>query len=846
MVFIPLINNITLLLSLSILYSIISRRWDYSSIWHRVLAGVLFGIVAVIGMMNPLKLQPGVIFDGRSIILSIGGLFGGPTTAILSTFISSAYRIYLGGAGAYMGVGVIVSSSLLGVIYYYIRKRYKKSTNIIFLFIFGVIVHLNMLILTSTLPSSMSYEVLKTIAFPVLIIYPTGSLLMCLLFLQQESRLTVINALKESEEKYRLLVEKASNPIVKLDSSGRIIFINSFAQELIGLPPSEVIGKFAMGSIIQNKNNSFKEFAKIIDELIDNPEKYANTETEITCKNGSIKWVSWNYKVIKEDNTNPIEILCVGNEITEKKKVELALIESEQKYRQLYESLMDGFARVDLGGKFIDCNNAFLEMVGYSKDELLALTYNDITPKRWHEFERSLLNEHFFKFGYTQLYEKEYVRKDGEIISVELRTYLSVEENMGATGMWAIIRDITQRKKAEIELVKSEEKYRTIIELASDTIILGDESGNLIGANLKATELTGYSTDELMSMNISKLFSKSSLNSSPLRYDLLQEGKVIINERLIRRKDGSDVHVEMNSKKMPHNTYISIIRDITERIKTEKSLRENEQLLRKQNAEYQALNEELNETNQKIREINEKLIIATEKAQESDRLKSSFLANMSHEIRTPMNGIIGFSELLLKPNITPFEINKYVDIITKSSKQLLSIINDIIDISKIEAGQVTINRAPIYINQVLKDVSNLYSVPSKRKNNNLKLSFPENSNSLIIISDETKINQIVGNLVSNAIKFTTNGEIEIGYIIKDSCLELFVKDNGIGIDPENHTLIFERFRQVEGTSSSSINGTGLGLAISKSLVEMLGGEIWVDSELSKGATFHFTLPNNPE
>lgn len=842
MVFIPLINNITLLLSLSILYSIISRRWDYSSVLHRVIAGILFGIVAIVGMMNPLKLQPGVIFDGRSIILSIGGLFGGPITALISTLMSSVYRIYLGGAGTYMGVGVIVSSSLFGVIYYYIRKRYKKSINILYLFIFGVIVHLNMLLLTSTLPISMSYDILKTIAFPVLIIYPTGSLLMCLLFLQQESRLKVINALKESEEKYRLLVEKASNPIVKLDSSGRIIFINSFAQELIGFQPLEVIGKFAMGSIIQNNNNSFKEFAKIIDELIDKPEKYANTETEITCKNGSIKWVSWNYKVIKEDNTNLIEILCVGNEITEKKKVELALIESEQKYRQLYESLMDGFAKVDLGGRIIDCNNAFLEMVGYSKEELLTLTYNDITPKCWHEFERSILNEHFFKLGYTQQYEKEYIRKNGEIISVELRTYLSVKETSGATGMWAIIRDITQRKRAEIELVKSEEKYRTIIELASDTIILGDEKGNLISANLKATELTGYSIEELTTMNISHLFSESTLNKSPLRYDLLQEGKVIINERLIRKKNGSEVHVEMNSKKMPHNTYISIIRDITERIKTEKSLRENEQLLRKQNAEYQALNEELNETNQKIRDINEKLIIATERALESDRLKSSFLANMSHEIRTPMNGIIGFSELLLKPNITPTEINKYVDIITKSSKQLLSIINDIIDISKIEAGQVTINNVPININQTLKDVSNLYSVPSKSKNNSLKLSFPENSNSLTIISDETKINQIVGNLVSNAIKFTTNGEIEIGYVIKDSYLELFVKDNGIGIDPENQTLIFERFRQVEGTNSSSINGTGLGLAISKSLVEMLGGKIWVDSALGHGAKFYFTLP----
>jgi PAS domain S-box-containing protein len=843
MVFLPLINNITLLLSLSILYSIISKRWDYSTLWHRVIAGILFGFVAVVGMMNPLKLQPGVIFDGRSIILSIGGLLGGPITAIISTIISSIYRIYLGGAGALMGLSVIISSSILGTIYHYIRKRYPNSTNIVYLILFGFIVHVNMLVLTSTLPSSMSFEVLRTIALPVLVIYPTGSLLMCLLFLQQESRRKAINSLKESEEKYRLLVEKASSSIVKLDCNGRIIFINSFAQNLFGYHADEVLGRFAIGSIINKGNNFFREFAQTIDDLFQNPDKHATFETEIICKNREIKWISWTYRVITEDkNSNILEILCIGTDITQKKKAELALLKSETKYRQLHESLMDGYVKVDMGGRILDCNQAFQEMLGYSKEELMKLTYNDITPKHWHEFERRFINEQFFLTGYTQLYEKEYIKKSGDIISIELRTYLLTDEELGATGMWAIIRDISDRKKVETELLKSEEKYRSIIELAADTIILGDSKGNIIGANLKATELTGYSIDELVGRNISTLFSKQEIAVKPLRYDELEAGKVLINERIIQRKNGSEVTVEMNSKKMPHNTYISMIRDITERINSEKYLRESEQQLRKQNAEYLALNEDLNNSNLRIREINDKLIKVTEKAQEGDRLKSAFLANMSHEIRTPMNGIVGFSELLLRSDISKKDQKKYVEIIIKSSRQLLSIINDIIDISKIEAGQVSVTRTKINIDMALWDVFNLYSESANSKSIGLILSIPKNVTPIIIHSDETKIHQVLGNLVNNAIKFTDNGNIEIGYTTKDSVIEIFVKDNGIGISSENHLLIFDRFRQVDGANSSSATGTGLGLAISKSLVEIMGGKIWVESMLGKGAKFYFTLP----
>jgi PAS domain S-box-containing protein len=299
-----LINNITLLLSLSILYSLISRKWDYSSLWHQLIAGVLFGFVAIAGMMNPLQLQPGVIFDGRSIILSIGALFGGPIVAIISTIISSIFRFYLGGVGTLMGISVITSSSMLGVIYHYIRKKYPKSNKIGYLFLFGLIVHINMLILTLTLPSNLINEVLKDITLPILILYPIGSLLICLLFKFQESGRKMIISLKGSEEKYRLLVERASSTIIKLNRYGRIIFVNAFAQSSFGYNLEELIGKSVVGSLVENNRVNLREFSDIIDELFQNQKTYKTLEVEIVCKNGERKWVSWTCKAIQDANSN--------------------------------------------------------------------------------------------------------------------------------------------------------------------------------------------------------------------------------------------------------------------------------------------------------------------------------------------------------------------------------------------------------------------------------------------------------------------------------------------------------------------------------------------------------------
>jgi signal transduction histidine kinase len=233
---------------------------------------------------------------------------------------------------------------------------------------------------------------------------------------------------------------------------------------------------------------------------------------------------------------------------------------------------------------------------------------------------------------------------------------------------------------------------------------------------------------------------------------------------------------------------------------------------------------------------------AKEKAERSDKLKSAFLSNMSHEIRTPMNGILGFSKLLKRPNLTGEDKEKYISIIETSGARMLALINDIMSISKIESGHVEVFCSEMNLNELFDYTYNFFKPEVELQGVQFlyKTSLPDQET--IINTDKEKVGAILMNLVKNAIKFTKEGTIEIGYKKKDKCLELFVKDTGSGIRPEQMEIIFERFRQGNESHTRNYEGVGLGLSISKAFVELLGGKIWVESTIGKGSAFYFTIP----
>jgi len=243
-----------------------------------------------------------------------------------------------------------------------------------------------------------------------------------------------------------------------------------------------------------------------------------------------------------------------------------------------------------------------------------------------------------------------------------------------------------------------------------------------------------------------------------------------------------------------------------------------------------------------VEERTRELLKAKEQAEESDRLKSAFLANMSHEIRTPMNGIIGFAELLKEPGLTGEEQQDYIRIIQKSGARMLSIINDIVDISKIEAGLMKLEIQESNVNEQIEYIYTFFKPEVEAKGMKLSINTPLPAKEAILKTDREKVYAILTNLVKNAIKYSNEGTIEIGYIKKDTNLEFYVKDTGIGIPNDRLDAIFERFIQADIPDQFTQQGAGLGLSITKAYLEMLGGKIWVKSQKDIGSTFYFTLP----
>ena len=368
-----------------------------------------------------------------------------------------------------------------------------------------------------------------------------------------------------------------------------------------------------------------------------------------------------------------------------------------------------------------------------------------------------------------------------------------------------------EREKVQLALRNSEEKFRKIFENTQDVFYQVEKNGTILEISPSITRLSEYEREELIGKS-SNVFYYDLEERKQLLDHIEEKGEVWDYEVRIVTKSGEIKYVSVNAHALlnENNEPIGIegsLRDITERKQMEIDL-----------------------TNAKI------------KAEESDRLKTSFLQNISHEIRTPMNAIIGFSEILNDPDLPQEKCKHFTDIIIQNSYQLLSIINDIVSIASIEANQVNINTKKINLNNSLALLYDQFLTNANEKNIKLFYVPPTQIIDGWIVTDETKLIQILTNLLRNALKFTSEGIIRFGYELKGDSIQFFVEDTGIGIGKDMQQDIFKRFRQVEKTATRQFGGSGLGLSISKAYVELLGGEIWVESELDKGSIFYFTIP----
>jgi PAS domain S-box-containing protein len=410
--------------------------------------------------------------------------------------------------------------------------------------------------------------------------------------------------------------------------------------------------------------------------------------------------------------------------------------------------------------------------------------------------------------------EKRYIRKNMSVIWGSTTISIIRNSNGEVQYFLAVVEEITSRKEAEADLEKSFSLLKATLESTADGILVVDSSGRIIQYNQKFARMWGIPPEILASENDNDAltFVRDQLTDPD---NFLENVKNLYSESetttsdLLEFKDGRVFERYSQPQKINNKSVGRVwsFRDITEKKRAETEL-----------------------------------IAAKEKAVESDKLKTAFLHNVSHEIRTPMNAIIGFSTLLNEPGTNESERQQYIDIIFQSGSQLLSIINDIVDIANIESGQVRINIKETDLNRSLRSLNEQFSINAEKNNIAVKLKVNLSDDDAIVLTDSTKLIQILSNLINNAIKFTKNGQIDFGYVVKENFLEFFVKDTGIGISSDHIDKIFDRFYQVDRTVSRLYGGTGLGLSICKAYVNLLGGEIRVTSQPGEGTLFTFTVP----
>jgi PAS domain S-box-containing protein len=671
------------------------------------------------------------------------------------------------------------------------------------------------------------------------------------------------SALSNAHQRYKNILLLASEGILCVDTNGVIISTNPAFIIMSGYKNEEIIGRNFVELAIFKKSD-IEKFIQIFKQILKGiiPDDF---EIEWIHKDGSSRFAEIRISVLKSNGVVS-EIQAITRDITERKKNEIEL-----KYRFSFEKIISNVATSFLNlsnellydgikralkevCQFSNTENGFVFWV--SRDRKRVEKYIEFSSCEVEALEKEIPRMPFHTFIYyiRKLYRNQIIfeGKPEDLPKEAIHEWNWVNENgfrpkvliplmnnngmIGVLGFYAkidsrrewskdfisllsflanLIVIVYERTRSEEALTKSEKDIRNILESSPDAMVVYDMDGGIIECNKAALLMHGYNNvEEYMSnTGYDLIIPEEHKLASDLISEVIENGETRNKHLHLLKKDGSVFIAEISTKLLVDEDnnpekLVSVIKDITERIKIEESLRE-----------------------------------AKMKAEEADHLKSAFLANMSHEIRTPMNAILGFAELLQNEVISKEESKEFINIITNSSNNLLKLVDDIIDIAKIESGQIKIQKSKNEVNAFLNELAISFSDSMKMSSLILKLNKQKHQHQLIIHTDEFRLRQIFNNLINNAIKFTNEGYIEIGYKIqKNDFVTFYVKDTGIGISDRNKHIIFDRFRQLDDSSTRKTSGTGLGLTICKNLVNLLGGEIWMESELNKGSTFYFTIP----
>mgnify|MGYP001805948480 CR=1 FL=1 len=451
MIYVSLIQNIALLVALTFVHGLLLRHTRHQWAGWTLVSGLLFGGVALVGMMTPITLQPGLIFDGRSIIIAVAGLFGGPAIAVVATVMAAGYRYWLGGVGAAMGVPVIIGSAALGVAGYYLRQHHPKVTSLAGLYLFGLLVHLWMICCIFFLPATLVHTVVNTITLPVLLIYPLATLLVCQLFLQMERHIAVEQALEQERNSLDSLVQAIPDLLFEMGLDGRYYACYARSPDQLAAPPEQLVGK-TVGDILPPQ--AAEECLKALQEADASGHSHGR-QIRLPLAAGDV-WFELSVTRKSGDSTDQPHFVVLSRNITERKQIEQKLETDHNYLKVLFEYGGSGHLIVSSERIIVQVNQQFCEMLGYAEQELLGQSVRmlHLDEQHYQDWAPRFIQA---RSGFIHLsVEHPSLRKDGSIIwCVFTGVKLTLPD--GDQGVvWSVI-DISDRKQVEVELRQAKE-----------------------------------------------------------------------------------------------------------------------------------------------------------------------------------------------------------------------------------------------------------------------------------------------------------------------------------------------------------------------------------------------------
>ncbi|MBW8334500.1 MAG: PAS domain S-box protein [Prolixibacteraceae bacterium] len=620
----------------------------------------------------------------------------------------------------------------------------------------------------------------------------------------------------ESEANLNSLINNRDESIWSIDSDYNFVIFNKFFLD-------EYFASFNIE--LKKGMNALENISSKLSELW--KEKYD------TALSGKRVYFEYSNHVGKELHyyevfLNPIiskgkitGVSALSANISYRKRAEKALRRSESKYRKLHESMMDGFVYVNMDGRIREFNESYLRMLEYSPDEITQLSYTDITPEKWISYEEEIVENQVLLRGYSEVYEKEYRKKNGTVFPVELRTVLSKDEHGKNEGMWAIVRDITERKRADDQLLESEYFFKE----SQHAAFIGSYKFDVIADHWESSEVFDkiFGIEKSYERNFQGWFDilhpdDRALMDNYFRDEVLLKKNPFNKEyRIVRKSDGKTRWVQ-GSGQLGFDaegnviSMIGTIQDITDRKLSEDALKQSEARL-----------QELNAT------------------------KDKFFSIIAHDLKNPFNSIIGFSNLLARQIYeNNYEgIAKYGMIIQNSSQRAMDLLMNLLEWSRIQTGSIAFNPECIEVAELTNSVLKSLIDSASQKTIKISIKFPP---LVFVFADKEMISTVLRNVISNAIKFThPGGEIVISAERKQAEWVITIADNGVGIKKDAIDKLFRIDQSYSTLGTQNEKGTGLGLLLCKEFVEKNGGKIWVESEYggslgTDGSKFHFTVP----